>query len=188
MSLEAASKETGVVSAIEDKTPRTPPNGGAKAWLSVLAAFILFFVSWGPATGYGAYQDYYQRNLLASYSSSTIAWIGTVNATLLVATGVLAGPLFDQGYVRHLMVLGAILLVLGQMMLSLSDQYYQIILSQGICSGIGAGLVYVPSIALVNTQFTTKRALAMGLVTSGASLGMVPFRQTSISTVYIVRF
>jgi MFS family permease len=79
------------------------------------------------------------------------------------------------------MVLGAILLVLGQMMLSLSSQYYQIILSQGICSGIGAGLVYVPSIALVNTQFTTKRALAMGLVTSGASLGTVPL--PDISTV-----
>jgi MFS family permease len=181
MPLGTLSEESGVVSKVDDKLPPPPSNGGPKAWLSVLAAFILFFVAWGPATGYGAYQDYYQRDLLASYSSSIIAWIGTVNATLLVATGVLAGPLFDQGYVRHLMVLGAILLVLGQMMLSLSSQYYQIILSQGICSGIGAGLVYVPSIALVNTQFTTKRALAMGLVTSGASLGTVPL--PDISTV-----
>lgn len=151
--------------------PPEPPNGGTLAWLSTLAAFLLFLVSWGPSIGFGAFQNYYQRNLLAEYSPSTIAWIGTVNATLLISSGVVAGPLFDRGYVRHLMVLGCFMAVLGEMMLSLSTEYCQIMLSQGFCSGIGSGLLYVPSIALVNTMFTTKRGVAMGIVTSGASLG-----------------
>ena len=152
-----------------------PPNGGLTAWLSVFAAFLLFLIAWGPSTGFGAFQEYYQRDLLASYSPSAISWIGTVNATLLISTGVLAGPLFDRGYVRQLMLLGCFMAVFGEMMLSLSTKYYQIMLAQGFCSGIGAGLVYVPSIAMVNTTFTTKRALAMGLVTSGASVSGVIF-------------
>ncbi|MCJ1405567.1 hypothetical protein MMC11_008795 [Xylographa trunciseda] len=155
--------------------PPEPPNGGLTAWLSVFAAFLLFLIAWGPSTGFGTFQAFYQRNLLSSYSPSAISWIGTVNATFLISTGVLAGPLFDRGYVRQLMVLGCFMAVFGEMMLSLSTEYYQIMLSQGFCSGIGAGLLYVPTIAMISTTFTTKRALAMGLVTSGASVGGVLF-------------
>lgn len=88
------------------------------------------------------------------------------------AVALLAGSLFGRGFMRHLMVVGSIMVIFGQMMLSLSKEYYQVVLSQGFCTGIGAGLIYVPAIAMVNTQFTTKRALTMGLVTSGASLGL----------------
>ena len=59
------------------------------------------------------------------------------------------------------------------MMLSLSAKYYQIILSQGICLGIGSGILYVPSLALVAASFTTKRPLAVTLVTAGSSIGMI---------------
>ena len=168
------SEESVVANEVKQEATQ-PPNGGTLAWLSTLAAFLLFLVSWGPSTGFGAFQNYYQRDLLAQYSPSTIAWVGTVNATLLISAGALAGPLFDRGYVRHLMVLGCFMAVLGEMMLSLSTKYYQIMLSQGFCSGIGSGLLYVPSIALVNTMFTTNRGVAMGIVTSGASLGMALF-------------
>ncbi|TAQ89916.1 hypothetical protein B7494_g1762 [Chlorociboria aeruginascens] len=154
--------------------PPQPPNGGTVAWLFVVAAFLLFVITWGPSAGAGAFQDYYQRELLAQYTPSAISWIGTVNATFLISTGVLAGPLFDRGYVRHLMLLGSFMVVFGQMMLSLSTKYYQVMLSQGFCIGIGAGLIYVPAIAMVNTQFTTRRAIAMGLVTSGASGVLFP--------------
>lgn len=167
-------EESEVVDEVKQE-PHEAPNGGTQAWLSTFAAFLLFLVSWGPSTGFGAFHYYYQRNLLSEYSPSSIAWIGTVNATLLISSGILAGPLFDRGYVQHLMVIGCLMAVVGQMMLSLSTEYYQIMLSQGFCSGIGSGLLYVPSIALVNTMFTTKRSVAMGIVTSGASIGRWSF-------------
>jgi len=173
-----AKSEEGKIDYTENNSPSSqmptqqPPDGGTIAWLFVFAAFLLFFVTWGPSSSIGAFQDYYQRELLSHYTPSGISWIGTVNATFLISTGVLAGPLFDRGYIRHLMLLGSIGVVFGQMMLSLSTEYYQIMLSQGFCMGIGSGLIYVPAIAMVNTQFTTKRAIAMGLVTTGASLGV----------------
>lgn len=60
-------------------------------------------------------------------------------------------------------------------MLSLATEYYQIILALGVCNGIGAGLVYVPTLAFVNVSFTSRRAIAMGLVTAGASIGGLIF-------------
>ncbi|CZT45096.1 related to MFS monocarboxylate transporter [Rhynchosporium secalis] len=167
-------QDVGTKSTLSTSSPTAPPDGGTVAWLFVFAAFPLLFTTWGPSMSAGVFQDFYQRKLLAGYSPSVISWIGTVNSAFLISTGVLAGPLFDRGFVRHLMVLGSIMVVFGQMMLSLSTSYYQIMLSQGFCVGIGAGLIYVPAIAMVNTQFAIKRALAMGIVTSGASLAL-PF-------------
>ena len=60
-------------------------------------------------------------------------------------------------------------------MLSLAqpNQFYQIFLAQGICAGIGAGMLYVPSYAVVGHYFFKKRTLAMSIVASGSSLGAV---------------
>lgn len=39
--------------------------------------------------------------------------------------------------------------------------------------GLGAGLIYIPSVAIVSHYFKKRRALAMSLVSSGSSLGAV---------------
>lgn len=39
--------------------------------------------------------------------------------------------------------------------------------------GAGAGLLYVPSLALVGIWFNKRRSIAMGIVTSGIAIGMV---------------
>ncbi|KAG6886760.1 hypothetical protein C0995_005119 [Termitomyces sp. Mi166 len=60
-------------------------------------------------------------------------------------------------------------------MLSLAkpDHYYQAFLAQSLAAGLGGGLTYVPSVAVVSQYFTTKRALAMTIVASGASIGAI---------------
>ncbi|KAI2734812.1 hypothetical protein DTO013E5_4662 [Penicillium roqueforti] len=159
----------------ESSLPAAPPNGGLAAWSGVFASFLLFVTTWGFSTAFGAFQSYYQSDLLRDSSPSRIAWVGTVSAFLLISTGAIAGPLFDRGYLHHLMIAGCFLTTLGLMMLSLSTEYYQVMLSQGVCVGLGSGLIYVPSLSLVSTLFTTRRGIAVGLVTSGASVGGVIF-------------
>lgn len=169
--VEAEPETESDIATAAPTAPPTPPDGGTKAWLAVFAACLSFLIAWGPSTGFGAFQEYYIDQLLSNHSAFDISWIGTVNAFFLISTGVLAGPLFDRGYLLHLMALGHFMVALGMMMLSLADKFYQVMLSFGFCVGIGSGLLYVPAIALINTTFTTKRALAMGIVTCGASIG-----------------
>ena len=83
----------------------------------------------------------------------------------------MSGPLFDLGYFRSMLIVGNFLVVFGIMMLSLSKTYWQVFLSQGVCMGLGAGLLYIPSLALVGVWFSKKRALAMGIVMSGIAVG-----------------
>lgn len=149
------------------------PNGGLRAWLQVLGAFFLFFNSWGIVNTFGVYQTYYETGILASSSASDISWVGSIQAFLLMLVGALTGPVYDAGYFRGLLLTGSFLVVFGQMMLSLCTEYYQVILAQAICIGLGCGCLFVPSVAILSTYFSTKIATAMGIAAAGSSLGGV---------------
>ncbi|KAF2086791.1 MFS general substrate transporter [Saccharata proteae CBS 121410] len=149
------------------------PDGGLRAWLQVLGAFFLFFNSWGIINTFGEYQTYYESGILASSTSSDISWIGSVQAFLLMLVGAACGPIYDAGYFRELLLVGSFMTVFGQMMLSLCTKYWEVLLAQAFCIGIGTGCLFVPSVAILSTYFTSKLATATGLAASGSSLGGV---------------
>ena len=152
-------------------TSMVPPDGGTTAWLQVLASFLVNVNNWGLVNSFGVYQAFYERDLLADHSSTTIAWIGTLQGALLLVVGVISGPLFDMGYFKIILIGAGLTLVFALMMLSLATQYYQVLLSQGLLVGICGGLLYIPSVALIPLYFKDRRGLALGLATSGASVG-----------------
>lgn len=57
------------------------------------------------------------------------------------------------------------------MMASLATTYWQALLSQGICVGLGMGCLLIPSVGTASTWFVRRRGLAVGLVTSGSAVG-----------------
>ncbi|MCJ1453667.1 hypothetical protein MMC28_004015 [Mycoblastus sanguinarius] len=150
-----------------------PPNGGLVAWIQVAGSFFLFFNSWGTVNAFGVFQTYYQTAFLSNESPSNISWIGSIQAFLLLIIGAVTGPLYDAGYFRHLILTGCLLVAFGFMMTSLCSQYWQVILAQGICIGLGQGCLFIPSVAILPQYFTSKKALAIGTAASGSSLGGV---------------
>jgi len=88
-----------------------------------------------------------------------------------MAVGVVIGPLYDLGYLRSLLITGTFFVTFGFMMTSISTEYWQVLLAQGVSIGFGTSCLIIPSIALVPPYFTTKRARAMGIATVGSSLG-----------------
>lgn len=152
-----------------------PPNGGLKAWLQVASGFCVFFNSWGVLNTFGVFQTYYETGELFVASSSDISWIGSVQAYCVLVFGLLSGPIYDRGYLRSLMAIGSFLIVFGFMMLSISTQYWHAVLAQGFCVGVGAGLLFIPAVAVLPQYFTTRMALAMGIAASGSSLGGVVY-------------
>lgn len=69
----------------------------------------------------------------------------------------------------------ALLYVTSLMLTSLCDEYYQFMLCQGVLGGIMNGLVYAPEVSVIGQYFHRRRALAMGIASSGSSLGGVIF-------------
>ncbi|KAI2629907.1 major facilitator superfamily domain-containing protein [Hypoxylon sp. NC1633] len=174
------SAEKGVFTTGEDATmieePNTPEEkksrGISKAWLYVLATFFMFINAWGLTQTFGAFEEYYVSTLLSGTSPSSISWIGSVQVFLVITLGAFTGPLFDAGYLRPLIVAGCFLIVLGMATLSLATQFWQVFLAQALAVGLGAGLIYVPSLALISTLFPeSTRPWAIGCVNSGGSVG-----------------
>lgn len=119
------------------------------------------------------YDRYYESGELFQVSSSNISWIGSLQSFLLLFIGALTGPIYDAGYFRALLLTGSFLVVFGHMMLSLCTEYWQAMLAQAVVVGLGAGCLFVPSVAILSTYFSTKIATSMGLAASGSSLGGV---------------
>ncbi|KZW01190.1 MFS general substrate transporter [Exidia glandulosa HHB12029] len=155
--------------------PSRTLDGGRRAWSTVVGAWFLFAATFGNVSIFGVFEDYYVREYLSNYSASDIAWIGSVQVCLLHAVGLVAGKLFDDGYFHHLEIGGGILYIFSFFMLSLAEpqQYYQVFLAQGIGAGIGLGLVFLPAAAVISHHFDRRRALAVGIVYSGSSVGGV---------------
>ncbi|KAJ4209567.1 hypothetical protein NW759_013423 [Fusarium solani] len=150
-----------------DGPPDGPPDGGAAAWLVVLGAWCCSFSSPGWINSVGSFQQYYEVGPLKGYSSSTIAWIPSLQIFFLFALGPVVGILFDKYGPRPLIIGGTILHVFGLMMASLAKTYYQFILSQGVCSAI--------ALACMTTWFSKRRGAAMGIMATGSSVGGVIF-------------
>jgi len=122
---------------------------------------------------FGVYQAYYESGLLFKASSSNISWIGSVQSFLMLVVGAVTGPVFDAGHLRLLLVGGTFGVTFGHMMLSLVHEFWQAILAQSFVIGLGAGLLFVPSLAVISQYFDTRMVTAMGLAMSGSSLGGV---------------
>ena len=120
---------------------------------------------------YGVYQTYYQTHILSEESESNIAWIGSLQGGMLLIVCFFAGPIYDAGYFNSLVSTGAILNVIGMMITSICQSYWQIILAQGVLVGIGSGLLYLPGASVISQHFKENRALAFGIASVGSNIG-----------------
>ena len=150
------------------------PDGGFKAWLQVVISHLVNVNTFGYMLSYGIFQGYYTHTF--GYSASQISWVGTMELFLVFFLGAFSGRALDLGYYRHTLVVGLTLQLLGVFMTSLSTRFWQLFLAQGICQGIGNGLLFCPAVALVSTYFSPeKRALAISFVACGGATGGMAF-------------
>ncbi len=176
---EADLEKTGVVPksvvAPGGINPADFPDGGLEAWLVVVGGWCCLFVSFGWINCIGVFQEYYQEHLLSQYSSSTVAWIPSMELFMMFFGGPVFGKVFDNFGPRYLLAVGSFFHVFGLMMTSLSTQYYQFLLAQGVCSALGASAVFFSAMSSTGTWFFNRRATSFGIIASGSSLGGVIF-------------
>jgi len=140
-----------------------PVDRGLAAWLQVLAGFLLMFNCWGIVLSFGTFETYYTTGGISDQSSrSNIAWIGSIQAFMLMFVGSLFGKVVDAGHFRILVAVGTFLISFGMMMTSLATKYYQFILAQGLCVGAGMACFTIPSVTIPATWFEKRRGLALG--------------------------
>ena len=153
--------------------PRT--DAGFRAWSQVFAAHLIAFNTWGYNTSYGLFQAYYARNL--DLSPSAISWVGSIQNFLIffISTFSMHALVAGPRYYRGVLITGLALQLLGIFATSWCREYWQFLLAQGICQGVGSGLFFAPTVGLISTYFVKKRAIANAGMACGMSTGGIVF-------------
>ncbi|KAJ6153807.1 hypothetical protein N7470_006766 [Penicillium chermesinum] len=150
-----------------------PPDGGLHAWLQVGLGHLIIFNTWGYINSFGVFQQYYSTTL--GHPPSDISWVGSIQIFLLFFIGTFSGRATDAGYFKLTLLVGATLEVLCIFMTSLCTEYWQLFLAQGLGQGIGCGLMFCPTLALISTYFVKRRGIALGITASGSATGGLVF-------------
>jgi len=171
--------EIGSFGKSESLDPEAPtfPEGGLRAWCTVIGGAMVTFCTFGVVQSFGVYQDYYTRVAMPERSPSEVSLIGSIQVFFVFAVGLPAGRLFDAGYFRHCLSVGSVIYIFSVFMLSLAEphHYYQYLLSQGVGMGLGMGAMFLPSLTITSHYFRTRRSVAMGFVIAGSSFGAVVY-------------
>lgn len=125
----------------------------------------------GLLSSYGTFQAYYETGLLKGYTAFEISTIGSVQSFLLVFLGFVTGPIYDAGYYRYLLGAGSLLVVFGTLMQSICSEFWQLLLAQGFCIGIGCGCLSIMSVAITAYWFSTRLPIANGIAACGSGVG-----------------
>ncbi|GAB7342609.1 hypothetical protein MBLNU457_g0780t1 [Dothideomycetes sp. NU457] len=150
-------------------TVEPPPDGGVTAWTQCFCAWLVLFCSWGYTNAFGAFQAYYINNL--NLYGSTVSWIGSINVFTLFFVSTFSGRALDAGLFVPVFAIGAVFQIVGIFTTSVSTTFWQLLLSQGVATGIGSGIFFCPSMGICATYFSKKRGIAVALATSGNSVG-----------------
>ncbi|KAG7407846.1 putative peptide chain release factor 1 [Fusarium oxysporum f. sp. rapae] len=161
------------IQACTTDDPGEPPDGGLQAWLQVVTGHLVAFNSWGYLISFGIFQPYYESQF--SLPPSTISWIGSLEVCLIFFIGTFSGRAFDAGYYRTALAVGLFLQILAIFMTSIASSYWQVLLAQGICQGLGNGIIFAPTIANMSTYFTSKKTIAISAGACGAGTGGIVF-------------
>jgi len=79
--------------------------------------------------------------------------------------------LYDKGYFYYLVGTGSAIYIVCLFMTSLAKEFWQTVLAQAIGIGIGTGILFLPALSVISQYFFKRRSLAIGICTTGSSVG-----------------
>ncbi|RWA05370.1 hypothetical protein EKO27_g9729 [Xylaria grammica] len=150
----------------QDRTITLAPSDGGYGWFCVLAQFLINSLTWGVAASYSVYLAYYlSHDLFPEGRPIDYAFIGGFNFAFALLVAPLATLLMGFYGVKTPM------LSLGFISASFASKVWHLYLSQGLCVGIGIGLIYIPATSVIPQWFSKRRSLANGICASGSGIG-----------------
>lgn len=160
-----------------------PPDGGY-GWACIFACFLINGSTWGICATYGVYLNYYlENNVFEGSNDIDYAFVGGSNFAAALITAPAVNWLLRRLGTHPVMFLGCFFWLLGWITASWAKTFWQLVLSQGVCIGIGLGMIWQPSTGIVSQWFQKKRSMAQGLTSAGSGfIGII----YSASTIHMI--
>jgi hypothetical protein len=129
--------------------PGPAPDGGIKGWTQVAMAWLVCLTTWGYINSFGVFNTYYSDTL--GESQSTISWVGSIQLWIIFVVSVFSGRALDAGLFLPTFFVGSFIQVLGIFTNSLCTEFWQLLLAQGLCTGLGSGIIFCPAMGIVES-------------------------------------
>ena len=137
-------------------------------WYIVGASLILIIMDGLLLYSFGVFLPYLDKEF--GFSRAMGSSIFSLRSFVLAFSLTLAGKLVDKYDPRKVVLGGGAIAALGVLLSGFATKGWQLYLTYGLLIGLGDGVLYITCVAVVSRWFVKKRALAIGLVTTGIPL------------------
>nr|XP_018910909.1 PREDICTED: uncharacterized protein LOC109039738 [Bemisia tabaci] len=151
--------------------PRTaplPPDGGW-GWAVVFGSFMIHIVTDGITYSYGVFYDEWIKYFGEEKSLTALV------SAILVGTTLCSGPVssaFVNKYgCRPVAIAGSLIASLALIISAYANSVHTLLITAGLGTGLGFGLIYLPAIVSVTCYFERYRSLATGIAVCGSGFG-----------------
>ncbi len=138
-------------------------------WRVVAAAFTVLFVAYGIQFSFGVFVKQITDDM--GWSRAQVVLPYAVYVVVYSGLSSVSGWATDRYGPARVVAVGGVLLALGWGGLGLSHSLWQVYLSLGVVAAIGMSAAWVPCNATVVRWFVRRRGLAVGICSSGGSVG-----------------
>lgn len=155
-------------------TEPTEPAGAERprlfqGWVVVGAAFAVLFVAYGLQFSFGVFVKAIHDDVGWTRTQLSVPYALYVFLYSALSGG--TGVITDRRGPRIAIAGGGVMLALGYVLFGIAQQLWQIYLVFGVIAACGMSAAWVPCNATVVRWFTRRRGLAVGIASTGGSVG-----------------
>ena len=158
---------------------KSVPEGGWRAWITVLASFMVHFLQNGFRDSFGLLLPSIRKNFQVGHAEA--ATTNSIMMFLILSSSPLAACMIKKVGHRLTMGIGVGISALGLLIAGghidrcgrhgILPNIVVLYMAVGGMTGLGFGLIYLPSIDILKLYFHRKLGLANGISNAGSGLG-----------------
>ena len=140
-------------------------------WIVVGCAFLVLFLTYGVQYSFGVFVPPMLDEL--GWQRASLGGAFSLYSMIYTGFSLVSGRLTDTLGPRRVIALGGVMLGLGITATSQMSDQWQLYLCYGIVAAVGMSTAYIPCNMTVVRWFHHQRGLALGIVSCGASCGIL---------------
>ncbi|KAK4154025.1 major facilitator superfamily domain-containing protein [Chaetomidium leptoderma] len=145
---------------------------GGYGWVVVFSVLLVNAHTWGLNSSYAVFLAYYLRSGSIEGSSPLgFAFVGGLSISISLLVSPLATWCIGRFGTAFTMRIGVVLEAISFIGASFSTHLWHLILSQGVCFGLGLGFCFTSTVGVVPQWFTKRRSFANSVATCGSGFG-----------------
>lgn len=137
-------------------------------WIVVAAGFMLIFLDGMLLYSFGIFLPYLNEGFGLSKTAGSSLF--SVRCVCLAFSLAFAGKLIDKHDPRLVTFFGGLVAAAGLFLSSYATEFWELYITYSVMVGIGDGFLYIVPVTVISRWFLKKRALAIGIATTGVPL------------------